>query len=262
MLELVCSAAPKRSGTQALTLVLLLWLPVSPGAAATAIYTNETDFIAAAAQQPASLNEFADIGYLGQLAHPVQSNTNGISYYVTSQPNLHVVAFNGGLSTVETNDQLVATFTSANVAGVGGKFFAADANGTVLPGTVTVTVSDGTVAAATSSAGTPAPFLGFLTTGPLLTSLTLSNSSATGLPAMAHFYAVAGVPVPSIARGQNGSLLISWFGAPTGYVLQAAAQFPGGTWTNVPLTPQVVSNQVQVLLPSSGAAGFFRLLKP
>jgi hypothetical protein len=248
----------------AITGALCLLLPFGPGsrlAAATTIYTNGADFVTAIGILPMSLNEFTNQDEVGWLAHPIHSSLNGISYSITTQPALRLVGFEGAFSARDTSDEIVATFTSGNVTGVGGYFYPADTNAAPISGSVTVSVSDGTVTNLTILAGAPLPFLGFLSDGPLFTSVTVTNTSGIGYPALAHFYVIDGIPSPTITlTGANG-LLISWYAAPTGFVLQASSNPYALTWTNVEVKPQEINTQFQVSLPLSGPAGFFRLKK-
>ena len=245
-----------------LCLVLAVWLCPGPAGAATAVYTNEAAFLEAVGNLPIFLNELTNFGYQGWLAHPIKATSNGISYQIASEPPVHLVAFAGAVSTRSTNDGMIVSFTSENVTGTGGYFYAADADAAPVSGTVTMSLSDGTVTNVTSSAGQPPPFIGFLSDGPLLQFLTITNASGDAYPALAHFYAIDPVPSPSIASTGAGGLLISWSAASTGLVLEASEGVSGTVWTNVDLKPQTVSNQFQVALPISGRAGFFRLKKP
>lgn len=247
--------------TAGLCLLSALCLTQTPAAAATAIFTNGTDFLTAVGNLPIFLNEFTNFGYLGWLAHPINANDNGIGYRITSQPPVELVAFDGAVSTYSTNDNIVVTFTTGNVTGAGGYFYTADQDATAISGTVTISLSDGTVTNVTSSSGQPAPFLGFLSDGPLLSSLTITNSSGDGFPALTHFYVVDPVPSPSIALAGTGRLLLSWPAGATGLLLEASPTGQGGTWTNVTFIPQTVANQVQTFVPVSSKTAFFRLKK-
>ena len=254
----------KRTATlsAALSLLFALWLTPQPAQGATTVYTNETDFIAAIGSLPTVLNEFTNSTYFGWLAHPIQVYTNAIGYWIASQPPVRLVGFDGALSTHDTNDGILVTFTSSNVTGVGGYFYAADNNAAPVSGSVLVRLSDGTEATVASSAGAPPSFVGFLSDGPILTNLVITNVSATAYPALGHLYVVDGIPSPSITMLAPPNLLISWYAAPTGFVLQTSADLRGTSWTNVSSTPQLNNNQFQVVLPRSDRMGFFRLVKP
>jgi hypothetical protein len=231
-----------------------------PLLASSTIYTNEADFVAAIGVQPVFLNEFTNFIFLGQQVHPIYATNNGISYTVTSDPPLDVTAFDGAVSTVDTNDQLVVTFNSGNVSGVGGYLYSADANAGVASGSVTISLDDGTVTNVSSTAGTPAPFIGLLSDS-LLNWMRLTNSDGTGWPALSHFYVVDGTPAVSIALTGTNALRLSWFAGPTGFVLQASSTVAGAGWTNADATPQLVGSSFQATVPVSGPAQFFRLQK-
>jgi hypothetical protein len=241
---------------------LVVWMCASPAMAATTVYTNESDFIAASTGLPTFVNEFTNLTFLGWLVHPIEQSSNGISYRITSVPALQVVAFDGAVSTGATNAALVVTFTSGNVTGVGGHFFAGDTNAALISGSVTVGLDDGTVATVDSVSGVPPAFVGFLSDGPVFNTLTITNSSGTGYPAMSHFIVVGGVPALSPALTSGNSLTLSWPTAPTGFVLQASTSLQGATWTNVDQTPQLTNNHFQESVPTSGSSGFFRLIRP
>jgi hypothetical protein len=239
-----------------------LWLRPQLTQAATTVYTNEADFVAAIGTLPAVLNEFTNSAYFGWLAHPIQVYTNAISYWIASQPPVRLVGFDGALSTHDTNDEILVTFTSSNVAGVGGYFYAADNNAAPVSGSVLVRLSDGTEATVASSTGAPPSFVGFLSDGPILTNLVVTDVSATAYPALSHLYVVEGIPSPSITLLAPPNLMISWYSATTGFVLQTCPDLNGNSWTNVNWTPQLTNNQFQVVLPRSDRMGFFRLVKP
>jgi len=233
---------------------------VRPASAATTIYTNEADFVVAFGVQPTLLNEFTNFDYLGWLAHPVQATSNGISYSITTQPfPLHLVAFDGALSTTDTNYGIAVSFASGNVTGAGGYFYAGDGNAAPISGVVTVGLSDGTVTNIVSPSGGSAPFVGFLTDGYPFTSLSVSYVSGAGTPALAHFYVIDGIPAPSISLTGKTNLLVSWYAAPTNFVLQTASTLQATNWSTVGAKPALVNTQFQVLVPNSGLAGFFRL---
>ncbi len=241
---------------------LAMALLFSPSAsAAVTVYTNEAAFLSAAGLMPIYLNEFTNFEYQAWLAHDIHASSKGISYYIATTPPVHVVASPGAVSTVATNDQLVAAFTSGNVTGVGGYFYAADTNAAPLSGEVTVRLSDGTSTNVSSTIGATPLFTGFISDGPIFTSFTLTNSSGLGLPALSHFYVVDGIPAPAIMVTVTNTLVISWYSAPTGFVLQASSQPTGAAWTNLNLTPRLMGSEFQAVLPLDGGARFFRLAK-
>jgi len=251
-------------GTTLTTVSLLAatWSRPQPAEAATTVYTNEADFIAAVGSLPTVLNEFTNSTYFGWLAHPIQVYTNGIGYWIASQPPVRLVGFDGELSTHDTNDGILVAFTSSNVTGVGGYFYAADTNAVPVTDTVLVRLSDGTETTVASSSGAPPSFAGFLSDGPIFTNLVATNVSATAYPALSHLYVVDGIPNPTITLMAPPNLMVSWYAAPTGFVLQASRDLAPNSCTNVNSTPQSNNNQLQVVLPCSDKMGFFRLVKP
>jgi hypothetical protein len=232
--------------------------------AVTTIYTNETDFVAAAGVLPQFLNEFTNLTYLGWLAHPIQAASNGISYRIESAPPLYLYTYTGVVSTLDTTEAILVTFTSGNVTGAGGYFYAANGtNGAPTTGTVTVALDDGTVTNVASADNSTPLFIGFISDGPIYNSLTITNSSGGSYhPALSHFYVVAGIPSPAVTLTSSNYLNVSWYSAPTDLVLQSSATLQGAHWTNVPQAPQLTNNYFHLQVPISGPAGFFRLMKP
>jgi hypothetical protein len=242
-----------------LGLVFAAWIGSQPVEAATKVYTNESDFITAAGSLPIVLNEFTNSAYFGWLAHPIQTYTNGISYWIASQPPVRLVGFDGALSTHDTNDGILVMFTSTNIMGVGGYFYAADSSAVPISGSVTVSLNDGTVTDISSLSGSPASFVGFLSDGPALTTLTVTNTSGVGYPALSHFSLVSAIPTPSITPARS-NVLISWDAA-AGFVLQTSPIMEGASWSNVNLAPQLTNNRCQLFVPLSQRAAFFRVVK-
>jgi hypothetical protein len=248
-----------RAGRVAMLLTFLAAAQKSPGAVA--IYTNETDFLTAISGLPTILNDFTNFGYTGWLGHDIQVSSNGISYYITSDPPLDIVAFQGGVSTIDVADTIVPLFTSSNVTGAGGYIYAvSDENGTLATGSLTVSLPGGVTTNVSSVQGAPPPFLGFLSDGPLLTSLNITNTSGN-YPALSHFYVAGGIPVPTILLTGANTMMLSWPAWATGFSVYACSRLSDDTWTNLNLTPQKVGNQFQVFVPVTGPAGFFRLAR-
>ena len=98
---------------------------------------------------------------------------------------------NEAISTYSGSD-LVITFSGPPVIGVGGNFFVSDFDGNLTPGTITVTLSDGTQVTLSNSGSLPYPFRGFLTTGPYFTSMDVAAVGGN-YPTLDNLY-VATVP--------------------------------------------------------------------
>jgi hypothetical protein len=228
--------------------------------AAVVLYANEADFLSAAGALPMLLNDFTNFGYVGELVHPVQVSGGGISYSLSSEPPLDLYAFNGAISTDYTNDQIVASFTSGNITGAGGYFYSSDDFAAPITGTVTVSLSDGTTTNIDTPKGGPLAFVGFLSDGPIFTSLTVTNVSASGYPTLTHFYVVDGIPTLLLRLTETNAAVVSWYSAPPGFILQTAPR-PDGPWTNVNTPPHLAGDYNQVTMPLTGPGGFFRLKK-
>jgi hypothetical protein len=69
-------------------------------------------------------------------------------------------------------------------------------------------------------------------------------------------------PLPQLNIALLGSQTLLWWpSAATNYHLQRAMSLPGA-WTNVTNTTQTVGEQIELTLPASEAAKFYRLMKP
>jgi hypothetical protein len=241
--------------------VMALWVATLFSAGAATVYTNEADFVAAINSFPVFLNEFTNFDYLGQLAHPLNACEGDICHSIYTQPPVHLVTFNGAVSTVKSNDEIVVLLTAGNVRAWGGWFFVADTNAAPSSGTVTVTLSDGTAVSSDSLSNATPPFLGFVSTGPVLTNLFVQYSGTNGRPAIAHFYAAIGVASVTTAVTATNTLLISWPAPGTGCVLQSCSDVSGTNWVDVNVIPQQVGGLMQVTVPISGSQRIFRLQK-
>jgi hypothetical protein len=225
------------------------------------IYTNESDFVSAIQSFPIYLNEFTNFDYLGQLVHPISVCETGICYQIYSQPPIHLVAFNGTVSTVQTNDQIVVNFSSGNVRAIGGEFFCADANGLPIDGSITLALSDGTTNSVTSQSNTGPSFIGFVSTGPVFTNVMIRSIGGTSRPAMSHFYAGIGLATLTSTLTATNTIHISWPAPRTGYVLQSCPDLVPPSWTNVTQKPLQNGSVVEVFVPVSRQHEFFRLEK-
>ena len=225
------------------------------------VYTNETQFVAAIGAFPVFLNDFTNPADVGQWVHPLNACQNGICYSIISQPPLYLIDFEGALSTVHTNDQIVVEFTTGNVRAIGGDFFAADTNASPASGVVRVTPNDGTAIDIVSQSNTAPRFLGLASTGPI-TSLVVQARSPGTYPAMGHFYAAVGIPSPAVSLTASNRLMLSWPATFSGCVLQSNLDLGGRDWADVPLTPLQVGSSLEVIVPRPRNPTFFRLRVP
>jgi hypothetical protein len=149
-------------------LLILMSLALSVMTArATAIYTNQTAFLAAT-QPGYYLETFNSLPQFTQVPSPLSFSTNGFSYNATAPT---AGFFNLGpsgdtwLSTFHEFDPIIFNFTSNNVTAVGGFFFLTDLTGNVAGGTVTVTLNNGKMFSITDASSTS--FIGFTTRVPI-----------------------------------------------------------------------------------------------
>ena len=70
----------------------------------------------------------------------------------------------------------------------------------------------------------------------------------------------AASPVISAAAGV-GNMTLSWPVSSAGYTVMTTTNLAGGSWTPANVTPQIVAGQWQVVLPVSGSAQYYQLLK-
>ena len=158
--------------------------------AATTFYTNEAAF--AANLSPGSYLEDFD-GYLfGSFSGPTLSLSGGSGFAYTISTDSRgfraLYSGDGNMSTDDRRDALLVTFTGAPVYAVGGFFFAADVDGNYTPGSIVITLSDGS--ARTSSPPDTVTFAGFIS-DQAITSITIDapDTGGTNLWAtMDHFY--------------------------------------------------------------------------
>jgi hypothetical protein len=231
-------------------------------AAGSTVYTNEADFVAAIGVSPVFVNDFPNRGYNGPMAHPFTACQNTICYSVYSEPPVHLVAFGGSFATAETNDQIVVTFTTGNVWAAGGRFYVADENGVPTIGSSRVSVSDGTAVDLVIQSNAVPMFVGFVSSGGLLTSLVLQGTGTSAYAAMTHLTAASVlVPSPIISKTAGNNLMISWAAGYTNCSLQSSPDPLGGGWTELGPSYAPTNGSTAVVLPVSADKAFFRLQK-
>ena len=159
-------------GAFALTLAVLL---AAPAQAAIDVYSSPAAF-AAAVQRPFtdSLNDLA----LDFASSPLARASGPYNYSVSATGGLYAVgsAADVWMSTDRSGDAMrFGNFGS--VSGFGGLFFGSDVTGAYLPGqsiTVTATDSAGAMVSSTLNDATTSSFVGFVSTGALLTQVQAS----------------------------------------------------------------------------------------
>jgi hypothetical protein len=159
-------------------LIIASMLAFSAPVTAAMIYSDQTTFLANV--QPGYYQEGFDPPAFapGPLSTPASFSANGFSYTAMASSGLFIITpgGDGSLSTFNSDDSLVFTFTSGNVTAVGGYFFPTLISGDVTPGTVTVSLDDGTTVNVVN--GDLTTFTGFTSTTPI-TSLTVSIPAAS-----------------------------------------------------------------------------------
>ncbi len=97
-------------------------------------------------------------------------------------------------------------------------------------------------------------------------SVTVSNVVVSGQPQVFSYTVTIidpDVPTLSLRIGPTNSLALSWPSASAGYSLQQNSSLANSSgWTNVSVTPQVVSNQYVATIQIVAGQRFYRLKKP
>jgi hypothetical protein len=175
----------------------------SPASAGTvALYSDTTTFLGALQSSYfENYDHNTDPGPNGAL----NFSGNGYGYSVdVPGDSIYVTDLNSAgdhaLSTSTADFSLVYTF-DAGVQGVGGSFFLTDAPGNLAPGTVTITLGDGTTQTLTDPGVNG--FNGFISSGADIASLTISTTGSSGLFATADNLYVGGTG--SNSNGGNGN---------------------------------------------------------
>ena len=69
-------------------------------------------------------------------------------------------------------------------------------------------------------------------------------------------------PVITLSVVSRSALVVSWPAPTAGYVLQTSTNRSSGGWTGIGIPPVMSNGQMQVTVPMSGPATFYRLVKP
>jgi hypothetical protein len=150
-------------------------------------YTSEAAFLAAI-NPTFYVEDFGGFGYgtpLNGSQHTYNSpGANGYTW--TASCSTGLFSSPSALSTNSPNQPISISFTGATVTAFGGMFSNVDFNANAVPGTVTVTTSDGgshSITLATPTSG----FLGYRSSVPI-TSVTMSVTNASNYVQFDHFY--------------------------------------------------------------------------
>jgi hypothetical protein len=224
------------------------------------IFANEADFSAAVGGSLTQTNEFTVLE-TGNIMHPVAWTNGGLACLIVSDPPLSLYGLPGALSTASQTTKLVVNFTSGNVRAVGGLIYLTDADGGAVAGPVEVRVADGPTLILTNAVS-PLPFTGVVSSGPLLTNLTLTSLDTNAFVTLDHWIVSEGQPWLTASRAADGGIRLTWPAPSTGYVLQSRGLSSGAAWQPVG-GPAVRTNDFwRLSVPAPGEGALFRLRRP
>jgi hypothetical protein len=173
-------------------------------------YDDEPSFLANLAS-PYYLEDFVGWSY----GDPLDGSQTDYDFGPVEGYSWHAYATNGlwsnlgALSTNNSGDPLVITFTGLAVTALGGNFTATDISGNVIPGTVLIDLSDGTHTELINP--TASTFTGYTSAVPI-TSVTIDSLDDDGInrwPQLDHFYVGSMIPEPaSLVLLGLGTLLL------------------------------------------------------
>jgi hypothetical protein len=169
--------------------IVFTTLATSFSARGATIYTSQGAFLAAL--NPGSyLEDF-------QATNPPNYSGNGFSYSA-SAPGSTVYDSGSFIGANNANAPFVLDFSSGNVTAAGGEFFHTNVSDVFQPGiSITITLSDGTVDTYTPAAQNE--FRGYVSTGPALTSLTISAPTGGTFLTLDNVIVGSAIPEPGSA---------------------------------------------------------------
>lgn len=164
-------------------------------AANATFYTTEASFLAAI-DATFYLEDFSNLAY-GSVNAPTWAAPGANGYGWTAAATGGLYSNVSSMSTNAPNDPLVITFTGSPVTAFGGLIGNGDISGAFIPGTTTLTMSNGDTM---SISTTTESFLGWVG-GPVVTSATISSTSGapSNWPNLDHAYTGAASTVPEPA---------------------------------------------------------------
>jgi hypothetical protein len=191
-------------------------LALAASSAMATFYSSEASFVAAI-QPVRYVEDFSNFTFGSpldgtQLTWPAPG-ANGFGWTASAAQGLY--SNNSALSTNVAFDPLTLTFTGNPVTAVGGNITNTDITGAIIPGTILITLSDGTSTSVTN--GTAGSFWGYTsdTNVPIASiSFVTQNNGTNGWPQVDHFYSAqvaGGVPEPAtlgLAAMSLGALAI------------------------------------------------------
>jgi len=139
--------------------------------------------------------------YNGYYNNPLTGSVGGINWSATATGGLYCDSSQGFFS---TNNPVAATFTFApGVMSVGANIFGTDSSFNIVQAKITVTLADGSSYIARSNG--PADFVGFISNGAAISSLTMNAVATAGSTTPVYvtadnmYFGVTAIPAPGAA---------------------------------------------------------------
>ena len=200
----------------ALLLATSALFAASPALAAPTIYTTLASFLAATTAR--GIDTFNDLdGGTGD-AGPL-SRSAGIYNYTAAAPaagGFYYVPMGGVDVALGTNlpvGPIILSGFSPSVSAIGGNFFNTNISDTVVPSTVTLTLVDGSGSTTqTISLATANSFLGFVSTGPII-SLSFSSGASLYPTVNNLILGQAATATPGVPEPATWAMMMLGFGA-------------------------------------------------
>ena len=149
--------------------------------------------------------------YDGFYNNPLTGSVGGINWSASATGGLFCDGLNGWFS---TNNPVAATFTFApGVMSVGANIFGTDSSFNIVSAKITVTLADGSSYIARSNG--PADFVGFISSGAAISSLTMNGVATAGSTSNVYvtannmYFGVNVIPAPGAAALIGLAALVS-----------------------------------------------------
>ena len=149
--------------------------------------------------------------YNGYYNNPLTGSVGDINWSATATGGLFCDGLNGWFS---TNNPVAATFTFApGVMSVGANIFGTDSSFNIVSAKITVTLADGSSYIARSNG--PADFVGFISSGAAISSLTMNGVATAGSTGNVYvsadnmYFGVTAIPAPGAAALLGLAALVS-----------------------------------------------------
>ena len=189
----------------------------SPSQAAITIYTSQAAFLAAVTSP--GVDTFTGFSVTSSTPSPIVRTAGSYGYTGTVSTTSFFGAgttANPWLSTNTATDTMTFSSFTGGVRAFGGNFFGSDITGAFASGSITLTATDasGTVTQ-TITGATTSSFLGFVSTGPLLSATVTSVQPAAGFlwPTVDNLtLAGAATPTPGVPEPATWAMMIVGFG--------------------------------------------------